>query len=382
MLHASVEWPLLAVFLIGTLGIERRCAKRWFTASESRSAIRVSIANCCYWLAVAVAFNLFIFLAVSPEAAEAWSSGYVLEYTLSIDNLFVFQLLFKIYRTPDTLVNKALVWGIAGAAFFRLVFFALGTSLFEWVSWIRIPFGVILLVTAYKTARLAYTAQPDPHDESSSTTMAGWSVISLAEQHLPFTSKYDMSGRFVQYENSPDLLRTLTDLASPTHHAPAPPGRRKMTMLVGVVLVLIFVDVLFALDAVAAKVMQTTDLFINFTSSLFAMASFRSLYFVIAELTVTFQLLKVGIAVVLGYVGVELIISNWVLVPNHVSCGIILGICGTAILGSVCMTVRAEPGKPGYSQVSPAKKKISGIELPSVFGLEDDGFASPISKLP
>ncbi len=130
-------------------------------------------------------------------------------------------------------------------------------------------------------------------------------------------------------------------------------------MLGVVVLALTFVDVVFALDAVAAKVSQTFDLFVNFSSSLFAMMSFRALYHIIAELTAKFVLLKYGIAAILGYVGIELIVSNWIKIPNQVSSGIILSACILSITISVI-----------YAKYTSTSQEYS-TELANNFGIDD-----------
>jgi tellurite resistance protein TerC len=251
------------------------------------------------------------------------------------------------FETPSEQVNKALLYGIGAAGALRLVFFIIGSSLFEWVSWIRIPFGLLLLWTAYKTMKAA-------HSESK-LSIEHSPVLEWAEGNLPFTKRYDKSGKFFQRDNSSELMGVET-----THAAS---GRLVMTMLGAVVATLAVVDVLFALDAVAAKVAQTQDLYVNFTSSLFAMVALRSLYFVIAELTVAFKLLKYGVALVLAFVAVELILSMWIHIPSAVSCIIILAICGSSILASVCMSA-VVPAKPSQE-----------VELAEAFGMDEQ---SPI----
>ena len=285
--------------------------------------------------------------------------------------------MFRIYQTPECQIDKALLFGIGAAAILRLVFFVVGTSLFEFVTWIRIPFGILLLVTAYKTA----TA---PMHAASSSPMGSGNrvrILELAERYLPFSAMYDMNGNFFQYRDSPDWLVSTDRFATPPL-SPAEPelgqwSKRvvdiRMTMLAAVVIALAVVDVIFALDAVAAKVAQTHDLFVNFTSSLFAMAGFRSLYFVIEQLTIMFRFLKFGVALVLAYVGFELIISIWYHIPNYINCIVIMGICGSAIVASVMMSL-LERFKPMNSTIDTA---------PHVFGLEeDDEIKSPLNPSP
>lgn len=336
------------------------------------SGLRQQAGLCVYWVLVAVFFNVLVYLVGTSEEAEVWSSGFVLEYTLSIDNLFVFQALFRVYRTPDHLIPKALLIGVAASAMLRLIFFIIGTSLFEWVDWVRFPFGLALVITAYKTGT-AIDFSPSHAEELDRDPSP---VIAWAERNLPFTSKYDINGELVQWSDSPNLVRPGRSINSSPLGGASPVAStsksqtRVFTMLLAVIVALAFVDVLFALDAVAAKVLQTHDLFINFSSSLLAMVSFRSLYFVIVELSVTFAMLKVGIAIVLAYVGIELMISRWVDIPNNINCIIILGICGLAIVASIVASA--------VEQRSLIVKDTEGLELPpSGFGLENNDETSP-----
>lgn len=349
MLAPWLEWPLLVLYLIGAFRLEWMLLPR-ILAKFGAESLKPAAIGCIFWFLIAAIFNILVYLVSSSETGEAWTSGYVLELTLSIDNLFIFAMLFRMFETPADQVDRALLFGIGAAAALRLVFFVIGSSLFEWVSWIRIPFGLLLLWTAYKTVKAA--------GSESKLSLEHSPVLEWVEHNLPFTPRYDKAGKFFQRDNSGDLLGP-----QPNYTAT---GRLVMTMLGAVVVTLAVVDVLFALDAVAAKVTQTQDLYVNFTSSLFAMAALRSLYFVIAELTVTFKLLKYGVALVLAYVAVELILSMWIHIPNGVSCLIILVICGSSIVASV------------FASMATAKPvEATEMSLAASFGLEEK---SPIMQ--
>jgi tellurite resistance protein TerC len=366
MLHPAIEWPILAIVIGWLFMSERRYIPPFLESlGIADPSLKSASIRCIYWLLAAIFFNALVWvLSQSSESAEAWTSGFVLEYTLSIDNLFIFQMLFKFYQTPENQIDKALLYGISAAALLRLVFFIIGTSLFEWISWVRFPFGVLLLFTAYKTVNT------DIHAD----TPVNATFVDLAQQYLPFCALYDRNGEFLQYEGSPDWIETGRHLSPPT----SPPIRTpeegsdkrfkklRLTMLFAVVLALALVDVIFALDAVAAKVAQTHDLFVNFSSSLFAMTGFRSLYFVIQHLTASFRLLKYGVALILAYVGVELMISIWYTIPNNISCLIILGICGGCIVASAGLSVVEK-----YKLI-PSVKNHGDVELAQMYGLEQD----------
>ena len=307
LLNSILEWVILVLFL--------------FVALKVGSRVERPFIQCGYWIVIALMFNLLVYLMFGGEISEAWFSGYILEYTLSIDNLFIFQLMFKMYKTPESQIDKALQYGIGAAALMRLFFFLIGTSLFEWVSWIKYPLGVLLMFTAWKTAM----AKQHVIERDVSGAVSEPEVPKLGEyfgRFFPISQHYDKEGKFFQFEH---ILENRVGENS----------KLRLTMLGSVVMALVFVDVVFALDAVAAKVTQTGDVYVNFSSSLFAMVSFRSLYHIIAELTAAFALLKYGIAVILAYVGVELFVSNWVVIPNKISCIVIISACTISILGSL-----------------------------------------------
>lgn len=362
-LNEALEWIILGLFLVVSVQCELKVV--WPLATrhlhEESGGLQLSFIRCGYWVAVAVIFNLLVYALTDGESAESWFSGYVLEYTLSVDNLFIFQMMFRMYKTPVSQIDKALLYGIWAAAGLRLVFFIIGTSLFEWISWIKYPFGLLLFATAWKTAN----SNPQSSSGSSTPTSleeenSNSQLAAFCGKYFPVSTRYDKSGNFFQHANSPDMLGVM----------PEEGAGLKVTMLGLVVLALAVVDVVFALDAVAAKVTQTSNLFINFTSSLFAMMSFRALYHIIAELTVTFVLLKYGIAIVLAYVGVELILSNWIKIPNQFSCAVILSVCVFSIIGSLLYAkFRPEPTSKGYS--------IEMSTAANPFGLEEEEDFSP-----
>jgi hypothetical protein len=221
-------------------------------------------------------------------------------------------------------------------------------------------------MTAFKTARMARNDTSEGLGSPPSTPVNS-SALVFAEKYLRFTTKYDKNGSFLQNEFSPDLFKVvgLASGPSPSSRMPldGPPGRVKVTMLGAVVLALALVDLVFALDAVAAKVAQTSNIFINATSSIFAMASFRSLYFVIADMIRAFSLLKFGVALILAYVAVELILSTWIVIPSRISLLVIAFICVSSIVGSVFLSLIERPVKVALDE---------DVQLAQNFGLTID----------
>jgi tellurite resistance protein TerC len=315
----------------------------WVETTIGQS-VRGSI-HVMYWVLIAVIFAILVGFDDTGRQS-AWINGYILEFTLSIDNLFVFHLIFREYKTPPEFVDKALIWGIALACIFRFIFFFVGVELFEWL---RLVFGILLIATAYKAWTTAHRDETpsnpsivsDNNREAESST--SWSEVLRRLQRLtPVVRKYDKNGRFLQFENSPDLLEPTgsidpIDACLEEGYCKNSQGRLRLTMLALVVIVIGLVDAIFAIDAVAAKMSQSKDLFVNFSSSVLAMMSFRWLFGVVEQLASMFELLKYGIALILGYVGFELILSYWITVSNTLSCFIICGIVMGSVLGSVLL---------------------------------------------
>ena len=256
-----------------------------------------------FWVLVGLGFSVFVFISCGRESGVAYLSGYVLEFMLSMDNLFFFQAIFKLYRTPLDQRDKALFFGIAFAAFLRLIFFLVGTELFAWTKTVRYVFGAVILYSAYVVA--FETSDVDDSQQPSANP-----VMKVLERFVPFVAYYGSAGEFVISDST---------------------GRRRATMLLMVVLFLGLVDVIIAVDAVAAKISQYNDIFVNFSSSFFAMLCLRALYFVIEYLSDMFSLLNYGLALILCYVGIRLILESFVAIPGFVSLLIII----TCFFGSI-----------------------------------------------
>jgi tellurite resistance protein TerC len=298
-----VGWVVFVITLLASLYIEYRYSPLIPQSSQK------SLFHVIFWSLVAVVFSYLVsFIVQTPDFMAAWLSGYVLEFALSVDNLFVFQLLFEECKTPLDQRDKALVWGIGLACAFRLVFFIVGTELFEWTAWLKIPLGFLLLWIAHTTMKAASSPSHSTlHRMTSGLTSPSSRMRVLASE------KYDESGAF--------WVTSDQETSYP-----------RLSMLAVVVMIIGVVDAVFAIDAVAAKMSQSRNLFVNFSSSLFAMMSFRWLYGLIQDLSSSFHLVKFGIGLVLAYVGIELVLSYWIVIPAAVSCWVIvLVLCGSVI---------------------------------------------------
>lgn len=275
-----------------------------------RTAVLVSIA----WVAAAVAFGLLLIPWQGGSTGQEYFAAYLIERALSIDNLFVFALLIRALAVPAGYQNKVLTVGILGALALRGVFIAAGAALLENLSWALYVFGALLLVAAVRTAR----------GEPRSAPLAG------------LRKRFPVSGGYAG-------MRLLTRQA----------GKLSATPLLIALVAIAITDVIFAIDSIPAALGVTTDMFVLFTSNAFAVLGLRPLYFVLAGAMERFTYLSQGLAVLLAFIGVKMILTPVVHVPTAVSLGAVAAIIAAAILLSLWQGRRA---RPAGSPVGPGQR--------------------------
>eukprot|EP00747_Dinoflagellata_sp_TGD_P134379 gnl/TRDRNA2_/TRDRNA2_175313_c0_seq4.p1 gnl/TRDRNA2_/TRDRNA2_175313_c0~~gnl/TRDRNA2_/TRDRNA2_175313_c0_seq4.p1 ORF type:complete len:443 (+),score=107.20 gnl/TRDRNA2_/TRDRNA2_175313_c0_seq4:97-1425(+) len=304
-----------------------------------------------FWVFLAGCFCTWVYFWFGPPQAFMWASGYMLEWMLSFDNLFVFHMIFSVYGTPNRLKHKPLFWGICGAVFFRLVFIFVGEYLMHTMFFMRFVFGGFLIYTGVKTV----TTEDDDEDPSQHP------AVQFLQKRVPFVSAYDTHGAFfvrVKIDEKgepilpePDESKALVDDAESdtkkieTYDFSAAladdNGRskteRRATMLFLVVVCLEISDILFAVDSVSAIVAAVNDLFLAYTSAVFAMLGLRATFFIIDVLVSLFSLLKYGVATVLVFVGIKLMIGKWYHISPAVVCLVLFGAIGGSMLASYIM---------------------------------------------
>jgi len=320
-----------------------------------------------FWFGMGLSFNLFILTHLGWEASSGFMQGFILEYMLSFDNLFVFHLVFSYYCTPEALVYRALYFGIAGAIVLRICFISLGYSLMNTgVYLVKFAFGAVLVYSGIKTAQ-DEEEDPDPGKNqfvaivmkvlpiSDHYDPQGHFFIDIEEHHLPQVDARDraasMEGllstlsvdsesvlpRLESFEGSsllnPRAAQAQSNLDTPRTDLRAP-KRQKATLLLLVVIALWAVDLVFALDSVASKLASVNDIFLNVSSSAFAMMGLRSLYFVMESLVQTFHMLKYGISAVLVLIGLKMFFSVWFEISNSVTFVLMLLICALSAASS------------------------------------------------
>ena len=256
----------------------------------------------CAWISLAALFGGAIWLVEGPRHALEFYTGYILEYSLSVDNMFVFIMIFSYFAIPHNLQPKALLWGILGAVVLRFVFIFLGVKLISMFSWTIYVFGALLIFTA---AKMLLQKEDDNFDPSQSVVLKG------LKKFMPLKTDYHGENFFV-VENA----------------------KRYATPLFAAVLVIEMSDLIFAVDSIPAVLSITQDTFLVYSSNIFAIIGLRSLYFLLSGMAGRFPYLKYGISVILFFVGVKMLISHHFKIPVVASLGVIVGILALSILAS------------------------------------------------
>lgn len=255
------------------------------------------------WISLALIFNAFLYVFSGYDTALNFFTGYLIEKSLSIDNLFVFILIFKYFKTPKQYQHRVLFWGILGAIIMRATFIFFGIALVNTFGWVLYLFGIFLI---YAGIHMAFAQEKEIHPENNF-------VLKFVKKWIPFTATY-RDGFFFVIEN----------------------GKRYATPLFLVLLTIETTDVIFALDSIPAIMAITLDPFIIYTSNIFAILGLRSLYFALAGLMPIFCHLHYGLAAILCFVGVKMLIDNWV----HIPIGFSLGFIALSIAGSIYASLR------------------------------------------
>jgi tellurite resistance protein TerC len=258
------------------------------------------------WITLAMIFNAGLYFFAGSEPALQFFTGYLIEKSLSVDNIFVFVLLFTFFKVPAPFQHRVLFWGILGALVMRGMMIALGVVLLEMFHWIVYLFGAFLIFTGI---RMAFHKETELHPEHNP-------LLRLVRRVVPVTNDYERD-RFI--------VRRA--------------GQVLVTPLLLVLLVVETTDLIFALDSIPAIFAVTRDPFLVYTSNIFAILGLRSLYFVFANVMGKFYYLKLGLAVVLSYVGVKMVLADIYHIPTALSLAVIAVVLAVAVVASI---VRAQ----------------------------------------
>ncbi len=238
------------------------------------------------WVAIGVTFGIVMIVSFGGTAGSEWFSGYLIEYSLSIDNVFVWALILAYFKVPPAYQRRVLFWGVFGALVLRAAFIFAGVALITRFEWMLFIFGAFLLYTAGKLL----FSHDDAVDPSQSRFLA------VVHRFVPTTPELHGQKMFLRID-----------------------GRRFATPLFAVLLLVEATDVLFAVDSVPAVLAVSKEQFIVFTSNAFAIMGLRSLYFMLADMHARFSYLQQGLAIILAFVGIKMIISRWYQIATPVS---------------------------------------------------------------
>jgi tellurite resistance protein TerC len=261
------------------------------------------------WISLALLFNAGIYFYAGTEPALQFLTGYLIEKSLSVDNIFVFVMLFSYFNVPVIYQHRVLFWGILGALVMRGILIGVGAYLIAQFHWVIYIFGAFLIFTGIRMA-----LQKDEHVDVESN-----GVVKLLRRVMPITQNYHGHDFFVRNA-----------------------GRLFATPLFVVLLIVETTDLIFALDSIPAIFAVTTDPFLVYTSNVFAILGLRSLYFLLAEVVTKFRFLKLGLSAILVFVGIKMLIVEFYHIPILLSLGVIASILVISIVASLLIPEAAE----------------------------------------
>lgn len=267
-----------------------------------RVPVKEAVIWTAVWIALAMIFNLFIYFNLGKTKALEFLTGYVIEYSLSVDNIFVFILIFSYFAVNEKFQHKVLFWGIIGALFMRAIFIFSGVALISRFHWIIYIFGGFLIITGI---RMLFQGDDKLEPEKNP-------VVKFFRKLLPVTETMHEEKFFIRKE-----------------------GRRLATPLFLVLLIIESSDLIFAVDSIPAVLAITQDSFIVYTSNIFAILGLRSLYFAISGVMEYFRFLKIGLAFILSFVGLKMCVSGFLEIPILLSLLVIISILLFSIIASL-----------------------------------------------
>jgi len=302
-------WGGFVAFVLAMLALDLGVFHRKAHVVGFREALGWSVA----WIGLALLFNAFVAWRFGPQLGIEFLTGYLIEKSLSVDNIFVFLVIFSGLGIPLQSQHRVLSWGILSALVLRALMIFAGAALLARFHWLIYVFGAFLIFTGVK---LYLNRGREEHPEQSS-------LMRLARRWIPSTPKLH-GERFWVREN----------------------GRRLATPLLMALLMVEITDVIFAVDSIPAIFAVTSDPFIVFTSNIFAILGLRSLFFLVAGLVDKFLYLKVGLAAVLVFVGAKMALIDFVNVPALASLGVVLGLLAGSMLASWWVARKRSPVLP------------------------------------
>ena len=298
-------WALFAAVVVSIMALDLGILNR--NAHEVK--FKEALGWCTVWILTALAFNAGVYVWYGHDKATEFLAAYVIEYALSIDNIFVFIIIITHFHVPKKYQHKVLFWGILAAIFLRAVFIGLGVVVIQRFAWVMYLFGAFLVFSGVKLA-LKKEGDVDPEK------MGG---VGLLKKIMPITHAPDHGHFFSRID-----------------------GKLHATTLFVALVVINVADIVFAVDSIPAVLAISHDPFIAYTSNIFAIMGLRSLYFALAGVMDLFHYLKYGLSVILIFVGVKMLIAEHVHMPVVASLGVILGVLAASIGASMVWPVKKQ----------------------------------------
>jgi len=307
-----LPWVVFNVFVLALLALDLGVFHRKAHEIKIKEALKWS----AVWVTLAFLFNVGILLWRGSEQAFAFFTGYIIEKSLSVDNLFVFLLIFSYFGVDSLYQHKVLFYGILGALIMRAVFIGVGVTLIHLFHWVIYVFGAFLIVTGF---RMGLQKNREVHPEKNP-------VLRLFRRLMPTTDHY-VQGRFIVTRN----------------------GKTFATPLLVVLLVIETTDIVFAVDSIPAVLAVTTDPFIVYTSNIFAILGLRALYFALAGAMRLFHKLHLGLSFILVFIGVKMLLSDVFKIPILIALSVVASILILSVAASILLPVKGDaPHAPDH----------------------------------
>ena len=300
-----LPWILFTLFIIAMLAIDLGV----FNRKAHEVSVREALTWSAVWIGLALIFNVGVYFWKGQEVAIQFFTGYVVEKSLSVDNIFVFLQVFAYFSVPAIYQHKILFWGVLGAIVMRAIFIFAGVALITKFHWIIYIFGAFLVFTGIK---MASSKNKELHQEKNP-------LIRLLKRFVPLSHSYEDGKFFVRQNNM-----------------------RLATPLLLVLIVIETTDVIFAVDSIPAILAITTDPFIVYSSNLFAIMGLRALFFAIAGVIKRFYYVHYGLAAILAFVGVKMLVSEIYKLPSVAALAVIAAILAFSMAASAIWPPRAK----------------------------------------
>jgi tellurite resistance protein TerC len=308
--NSPLFWLAFNVFVVALLLLDLLVFNRKAHVVRMREALGWS----AFWITLSLCFNYFVYRWLGKQAAMEFLTGYLIEKSLSVDNLFVFLLIFSYFKVPQQYQHKILFWGIIGALVLRAAFILIGAALLAKFHFLLYVLGAFLVYTGVKMASSAGEPEIDPDNNP---------VVKFLSRHLPITSRLHEGKFFVRKD-----------------------GLRFATPLFVVLVMVETTDVMFAVDSIPAILAVSRDTFIVYTSNVFALLGLRALYFALEGLMRLFHYLHYGLSLILIFIGGKLLFQEIYHIPMGISLGVVGFILGMSVVISLLLPKKIDPILP------------------------------------